>query len=261
MRGKRLSVDIRNTRTAERLCYSFSSVWRNIHKHSCFQHKHKTCDRFVSCRLVKRYVYEFSCKTKSSSVVIALCFAVLCVLYFRFFFVLYHIFVARCNRIFSYWINAQLVGANYKKLFFRWTTASRFFFRCFFLLTFLRLTCRCGRDPRVDWTVILIQRPRRSTIQCIGGVRGCDYGRTSATLCCYYRWRRVLLWTCEKSKRTTMTSFTEGGLNKRLKELNSSQQSIQTLSLWLIHHRKYAHTVVKIWAKEIFTGKYVRSSN
>ncbi|KAF0763305.1 regulation of nuclear pre-mRNA domain-containing protein 1B-like [Aphis craccivora] len=51
-----------------------------------------------------------------------------------------------------------------------------------------------------------------------------------------------------------MTSFTEGGLNKRLKELNSSQQSIQTLSLWLIHHRKYAHTVVKIWSKEILAG-------
>lgn len=52
-----------------------------------------------------------------------------------------------------------------------------------------------------------------------------------------------------------MSGFTESGLNKRLKELNSSQQSIQTLSLWLIHHRKYAHTVVKIWAKELSTGK------
>jgi regulator of Ty1 transposition protein 103 len=51
-----------------------------------------------------------------------------------------------------------------------------------------------------------------------------------------------------------MTSFTEVGLNKRLKELNSSQQSIQTLSLWLIHHRKYAHSVVKIWSKELLTG-------
>ncbi|XP_050421470.1 regulation of nuclear pre-mRNA domain-containing protein 1B [Adelges cooleyi] len=51
-----------------------------------------------------------------------------------------------------------------------------------------------------------------------------------------------------------MSGFTEGGLNKRLKELNASQQSIQTLSLWLIHHRKYAHTVVKIWSKEIAAG-------
>ncbi|KAL4112246.1 hypothetical protein QTP88_016070 [Uroleucon formosanum] len=51
-----------------------------------------------------------------------------------------------------------------------------------------------------------------------------------------------------------MTGFTEGSLNSRLKELNSSQQSIQTLSLWLIHHRKYAHTVVKIWSKEILAG-------
>ncbi|VVC40969.1 Hypothetical protein CINCED_3A010464 [Cinara cedri] len=51
-----------------------------------------------------------------------------------------------------------------------------------------------------------------------------------------------------------MTSFTEKGLHKRLQELNSSQQSIQTLSLWLIHHRKYAHTVVKIWSKELLAG-------
>lgn len=51
-----------------------------------------------------------------------------------------------------------------------------------------------------------------------------------------------------------MTSFTEGGLHKRLKDLNTSQQSIQTLSLWLIHHRKYAHTVVKIWSKELLSG-------
>lgn len=56
-----------------------------------------------------------------------------------------------------------------------------------------------------------------------------------------------------------MTSFTEKGLHKRLAELNSSQQSIQTLSLWLIHHRKYAHTVVKIWSKELLAGNKMYS--
>lgn len=59
---------------------------------------------------------------------------------------------------------------------------------------------------------------------------------------------------CKEQVDYTMTGFTEGSLNSRLKELNSSQQSIQTLSLWLIHHRKYAHTVVKIWSKEILAG-------
>lgn len=76
--------------------------------------------------------------------------------------------------------------------------------------------------------------------------------RTLAMLCCWW----LVLWNTWD--QNTMTSFTEGGLNKRLKDLNSSQQSIQTLSLWLIHHRKYAHTVVKIWAKEISTGKFVK---
>lgn len=48
-----------------------------------------------------------------------------------------------------------------------------------------------------------------------------------------------------------MSSFTESGLVKKLLELNPSQQSIQTLSLWLIHHRKHHSIIVKTWLKEI----------
>ncbi|RLU23604.1 hypothetical protein DMN91_003809 [Ooceraea biroi] len=48
-----------------------------------------------------------------------------------------------------------------------------------------------------------------------------------------------------------MTGFTESALVKRLMDLNPSQQSIQTLSLWLIHHRKHHPTIVKIWFKEM----------
>jgi regulator of Ty1 transposition protein 103 len=47
-----------------------------------------------------------------------------------------------------------------------------------------------------------------------------------------------------------MSGFTEAALEKKLSELNNSQQSIQTLSLWLIHHRKHHSTIVKIWFKE-----------
>lgn len=51
-----------------------------------------------------------------------------------------------------------------------------------------------------------------------------------------------------------MAGFTENALVRKLQELNSSQQSIQTLSLWLIHHRKHHAVVVKTWFKEILKG-------
>uniref|UniRef100_A0A1A9VEC3 CID domain-containing protein n=1 Tax=Glossina austeni TaxID=7395 RepID=A0A1A9VEC3_GLOAU len=48
-----------------------------------------------------------------------------------------------------------------------------------------------------------------------------------------------------------MSAFTETALLKKLAELNSSQQSIQTLSLWLIHHRKHHAGIIKTWLREI----------
>lgn len=49
--------------------------------------------------------------------------------------------------------------------------------------------------------------------------------------------------------------FTDTVFIKKLAELNNSSQSIQTLSLWLIHHRKHYSTVVKIWLRELIKGK------
>lgn len=51
-----------------------------------------------------------------------------------------------------------------------------------------------------------------------------------------------------------MSAFTETALIKKLLELNASQQSIQTLSLWLIHHRKHYANIVKSWYKELMKG-------
>ncbi|UYV76128.1 RPRD1A [Cordylochernes scorpioides] len=45
--------------------------------------------------------------------------------------------------------------------------------------------------------------------------------------------------------------FSESALEKKLDELNNSQHCIQTLSLWLIHHRKHHKIVIQVWLKEL----------
>ena len=52
-----------------------------------------------------------------------------------------------------------------------------------------------------------------------------------------------------------MASFSDENFSKKLSDLNNSQQSIQTLSLWLIHHRKHSHNIVEVWSKELRKGE------
>lgn len=52
-----------------------------------------------------------------------------------------------------------------------------------------------------------------------------------------------------------MSGFTAQALEKKLIDLNNSQQSIQTLSLWLIHHRKHHKSIVQTWIKELKKAK------
>ncbi|CAG5134582.1 unnamed protein product [Candidula unifasciata] len=52
-----------------------------------------------------------------------------------------------------------------------------------------------------------------------------------------------------------MSSFSDSNLVKKFAELNNTQQSIQTLSLWLIHHRKHSKTIVQIWYRELEKAK------
>ncbi|CAG5891716.1 unnamed protein product [Menidia menidia] len=51
-----------------------------------------------------------------------------------------------------------------------------------------------------------------------------------------------------------MSAFSEAALEKKLSELSNSQQSVQTLSLWLIHHRKHSKTIVGVWFNELKKG-------
>jgi len=46
-------------------------------------------------------------------------------------------------------------------------------------------------------------------------------------------------------------SFSEATLIKKIQDVSNTQQSIQTLSLWLIHHRKNSKLIVQTWLKEL----------
>ncbi|XP_029292466.1 regulation of nuclear pre-mRNA domain-containing protein 1B [Cottoperca gobio] len=64
--------------------------------------------------------------------------------------------------------------------------------------------------------------------------------------------------TGETHTYTGMSSFSESALEKKLTELSSSQQSVQTLSLWIIHHRKHSGLIVKVWHRELTKAKSSR---
>lgn len=52
-----------------------------------------------------------------------------------------------------------------------------------------------------------------------------------------------------------MSSFSEAALVDKLSELSNSMQIIQTLSLWLIHHRRHSKTIIQVWQTELIKAK------
>ncbi len=46
-------------------------------------------------------------------------------------------------------------------------------------------------------------------------------------------------------------SFSRSQLEKKLRELNTSLQNIQSVSNWPIHYRKQAKLVVAVWYKDL----------
>lgn len=56
-----------------------------------------------------------------------------------------------------------------------------------------------------------------------------------------------------------MSSFSAAALDKKFGDLTNTQQSVQTLSLWIIHHRKHCKTIVQNWLKELQKGEYDES--
>lgn len=54
-----------------------------------------------------------------------------------------------------------------------------------------------------------------------------------------------------------MSSFSPEALTAKLNSLNNTAQSIQTVSLWLIHHRKHAKIIVKVWFSHLMKGNAI----
>ena len=52
-----------------------------------------------------------------------------------------------------------------------------------------------------------------------------------------------------------MSGYSDSVLERKLVDLNNSPQSIQQLSVWLIHHRKHYQSIVKCWFKELGKAK------
>ena len=52
-----------------------------------------------------------------------------------------------------------------------------------------------------------------------------------------------------------MSSYTIQTLTEKLDRLSMSQDSIETLSLWIIHHKSKAKTSVSTWLEEFKKGK------
>jgi hypothetical protein len=48
--------------------------------------------------------------------------------------------------------------------------------------------------------------------------------------------------------------FSASSLDKKLKGLSGTLQSIQGTAVWIIHHRKNAKTIVSLWYKELQKG-------
>lgn len=54
--------------------------------------------------------------------------------------------------------------------------------------------------------------------------------------------------------RSNMASFSVKSFDKKLKEMSARQDSVQTVSLWLIHHRAHSKSVVNIWLDRMKKG-------
>lgn len=50
-------------------------------------------------------------------------------------------------------------------------------------------------------------------------------------------------------------SFNDDVLLKKIKDLVNTQQSVQTLSLWLIHHRLHSKSIVQTWLSELLAAQ------
>ena len=57
-----------------------------------------------------------------------------------------------------------------------------------------------------------------------------------------------------RQREGKMSSFSEQALQEKLTRLTVSQDSIETLSSWMIHHRSHAAATVTKWLQNVHQG-------
>ncbi|CAM1154544.1 Uncharacterised protein g11281 [Pycnogonum litorale] len=55
------------------------------------------------------------------------------------------------------------------------------------------------------------------------------------------------------------SAMNEASFEKKLSNVTNTQDGIQTMSLWIIHHRIHYKKIVEIWLKVLKRGKYVEN--
>ena len=52
-----------------------------------------------------------------------------------------------------------------------------------------------------------------------------------------------------------MALLNQKAFERKLQNMSSTQDSVQTVSLWMIHHKKHAEDMVSVWLEQLKKGK------
>lgn len=66
------------------------------------------------------------------------------------------------------------------------------------------------------------------------------------------------LCACERGKRfehSNMALLNRKAFERKLQNMSSAQDSVQTVSLWMIHHKKHAEDMVIVWLDQLKKGR------
>lgn len=51
-----------------------------------------------------------------------------------------------------------------------------------------------------------------------------------------------------------MALLNQKAFERKLQNMSSTQDSVQTVSLWMIHHKKHAEDMVSVWLEQLKKG-------
>lgn len=51
-----------------------------------------------------------------------------------------------------------------------------------------------------------------------------------------------------------MALLNQKAFERKLQNMSSTQDSVQTVSLWMIHHKKHAEDMVAVWLEQLKKG-------